>query len=78
MIKEQEAGLTTAQVCRKHALSPATFYKLKANYGGLEVVVVVIDQAVVISPVSGPMISVAWFCPALAAERRRLVDCFRR
>lgn len=37
MIKEQEAGLSTAEVCRKHGLSPATFYKLKAKYGGLEV-----------------------------------------
>ena len=37
MIKEQEAGLPTAEVCRKHRLSPATFYKLKAKYGGLEV-----------------------------------------
>jgi putative transposase len=25
MIKEQEAGLATAEVCRKHGLSPATF-----------------------------------------------------
>ena len=37
MIKEQEAGLPTAEVCRKHGLSPATFYKLKAKYGGMEV-----------------------------------------
>ena len=37
MLKEQEAGLSTADVCRKHGLSPATFYKLKAKYGGLEV-----------------------------------------
>jgi putative transposase len=37
MIKEQEAGLSTAEVCRKHGLSPATFYKMKAKYGGLEV-----------------------------------------
>lgn len=37
MIKEQEAGLSTAEVCRKHGLSPATFYKLKAKCGGLEV-----------------------------------------
>jgi len=36
-IKEHEAGLPTAEVCRKHGLSPATFYKLKAKYGGLEV-----------------------------------------
>ncbi|MDO9526595.1 MAG: transposase, partial [Gemmobacter sp.] len=26
MIKEQEAGLPTAELCRKHGLSPATFY----------------------------------------------------
>ena len=37
MIKEQEAGLATAEVCRKHGLSPATFYKLKGKYGGMEV-----------------------------------------
>lgn len=35
MIKEQEAGLPTAELCRKHGLSPATFYKLKAKYGGI-------------------------------------------
>ena len=37
MIKEQEAGLPTVEVCRKHGLSTATFYKLKAKYGGMEV-----------------------------------------
>ncbi len=37
MIKEQEAGMPTADVCRKHGLSPATFYKLKSKYGGMEV-----------------------------------------
>ncbi len=36
MIKEQEAGLPTAELCRKHGLSPATFYKLKAKYGGTD------------------------------------------
>jgi len=36
MIKEQEAGLPTAELCRKHALSPATFYKLKAKCGGMD------------------------------------------
>ena len=35
MLKEQEAGLPTAELCRKHGLSPATFYKLKAKYGGM-------------------------------------------
>lgn len=34
MIKEQEAGLPTAELCRKHGFSPATFYKLKAKHGG--------------------------------------------
>jgi len=37
MIKEQEAGLTVAEVCRKHGISPARFYKLKAKYGGMDV-----------------------------------------
>ena len=37
MIKEQEAGLPTAEVCRRHGLSPATFYKLNFKYGGMEV-----------------------------------------
>jgi putative transposase len=37
ILAEQERGLTTAQVCRKHGLSPATFYKWKAKFGGLDV-----------------------------------------
>ena len=36
MIKEQEAGLPTAELCRKHGRRPATFYKLKAKYGGMD------------------------------------------
>jgi putative transposase len=36
-ILEQEAGMATADVCRRHGISSATFYKLKAKYGGLEV-----------------------------------------
>jgi putative transposase len=34
---EQEAGVKTADVCRKHGVSEATFYKWKAKYGGMEV-----------------------------------------
>lgn len=37
VLKEQEAGMPTADVCRKHRISSATFYKWKAKYGGLEV-----------------------------------------
>ncbi|WP_298856196.1 IS3 family transposase [uncultured Ruegeria sp.] len=37
MIKEQESGLPTAEVCRKHGLSQGTFYKYKSKYGGMEV-----------------------------------------
>ena len=37
MIKEQEAGTPTAEVCRKHGLSPNTFYKFKSRYGGMNV-----------------------------------------
>jgi putative transposase len=37
ILREQEAGASTAEVCRKHGVSDATFYKWKARYGGLEV-----------------------------------------
>ena len=37
MLKEQEAGVATVDICRKHGVSSATFYKWKAKYGGLEV-----------------------------------------
>ena len=37
ILKEQEAGGATADVCRKHGISPATFYKWKAKFGGLDV-----------------------------------------
>ena len=37
MIKEQEAGVPTAEVCCKHGLSPGRFYKYKSKYGGMEV-----------------------------------------
>jgi putative transposase len=37
ILREQEAGVKTAEVCRKHGVSSATFYKWKAKYGGLEV-----------------------------------------
>ncbi len=37
MLKEQEAAMPTAEVCRKHGISSATFYKWKAKYGELEV-----------------------------------------
>jgi putative transposase len=37
ILREQEAGQNTADVCRKHGISGATFYKWKAKYGGLEV-----------------------------------------
>jgi len=35
--KEREAGVKTADVCRKHGISDATFYEWKAEYGGLEI-----------------------------------------
>jgi putative transposase len=37
ILKEQEAGMATADVCRRHGVSSATFYKWKAKFGGLEV-----------------------------------------
>lgn len=37
VLKEQEAGGKTAEVCRRHGISGATFYKWKAKYGGMDV-----------------------------------------
>jgi len=37
ILREQEAGVTTAEVCRRHGVSSATFYKWKAMFGGLDV-----------------------------------------
>jgi putative transposase len=37
ILKEQEAGVPVAELCRKHGMSDATFYNWKSNYGGLEV-----------------------------------------
>ena len=37
ILQEQEAGSPTADVCRKHGVSSATFYKWKAKFGGLDV-----------------------------------------
>jgi putative transposase len=37
VLREQEAGMKTADICRKHGISDATFYKWKAKYGGLDV-----------------------------------------
>jgi putative transposase len=37
MLKEHEAGIKTAEICRKHGISEATFYNYKAKYGGMEV-----------------------------------------
>lgn len=37
ILKEQEAGVPTAEVCRRHGVNSATFYKWKAKFGGLEV-----------------------------------------
>lgn len=37
ILKEQEAGMAVADLCRKHGMSDASFYNWKAKYGGLEV-----------------------------------------
>ena len=37
ILREQEAGVPVADLCRKHGLSSPTFYKWKAKYGGMDV-----------------------------------------
>jgi putative transposase len=37
ILREQESGVRTAEICRKHGISEATFYKYKAKFGGMGV-----------------------------------------
>jgi putative transposase len=37
ILKESEAGAKTADLCRTHGVSSATFYKWKSKFGGMEV-----------------------------------------
>ena len=37
ILKEHQAGLSAAEVCRKHGISDATFYKWRSRFGGMEV-----------------------------------------
>lgn len=37
ILKEHESGAKTGDLCRRHGMSPATFYKWKSKFGGMEV-----------------------------------------
>lgn len=37
ILKQHEAGLKTADLCREHGISTATFYSWKAKFGGMDV-----------------------------------------
>lgn len=37
ILKEHEAGIAVAELCRKHGVSDASVYKWKAKYGGMDV-----------------------------------------
>ena len=37
ILREQEAGAKTADLCRRHGISSATFYAWKAKFGGMDV-----------------------------------------
>jgi putative transposase len=37
VLKEADAGMKVAEVCRKHGISDATYYNWKAKFGGLTV-----------------------------------------
>ena len=37
VLKQHEAGMKTADLCREHGVSAATFYGWKSKYGGMDV-----------------------------------------
>ena len=37
VFKEHQAGMSAVDLCRKHGISDATFYKWRSKYGGMEV-----------------------------------------
>ena len=37
ILKEHQAGIALAEICRKHGISDATFYSWRSKYGGMEV-----------------------------------------
>jgi putative transposase len=37
VLKEHEAGVQTADLCRQHGISQGTFYNWKAKFGGMDV-----------------------------------------
>lgn len=37
ILREHDAGVKTADLCRKHGISSATFFKWKSKFGGMEV-----------------------------------------
>ena len=37
VLKEHAAGMSASDLCRKHGISDATFYKWRSRYGGMEI-----------------------------------------
>ena len=37
ILRQAEAGIRVVDLCRKHGISDATFYKWRAKYGGMDV-----------------------------------------
>jgi len=37
ILKEHQAGMTAVELCRKHGVSDATFYKWRSKYSGMNV-----------------------------------------
>jgi putative transposase len=45
ILREHEAGMKTADLCRKHGISEGCFYNWKAKYGGLRIAIEIISRS---------------------------------
>ena len=73
ILKEHQAGLSAAELCRKHGISDATFYTWRSKYGGMEV-----SEAKRLKQLEDENVKLRKLVADLALDREMLQDVIRR